>query len=63
MKEDESKLLDTLLKVQCDTYPKLTDIKKQKRRTNTVKKEREVATLMTRHDLDELSCLVFVQLL
>ena len=51
----------TLLEVQCDTYPKIIDIRKFRRRSEAaVKKEAAVATLITRRVSGELSRINFV---
>ena len=54
-------LVENLLEVQCETYVKMLELKKLKRRANIVQKEASIATLMTRRDLGELSRLEFVQ--
>jgi hypothetical protein len=52
---------DTLLQVQRETYAKIADIRKQKQRSDSVKKETFIVELMTRRDSHELSRLDFVK--
>jgi hypothetical protein len=52
---------DTLLRVQCETYAKIVDIRKQKRRSDSLKKEAAIARLMTRRDSHELSRFDFLK--
>ena len=54
-------LCETLIEVQCDTYSKIRDIGKCKKRSSALKKEAHVASLMTRFDLAELNRFEFIQ--
>lgn len=51
--------IDNPLELQCEIYAKI--LKKLKRRINAQKKEKNIATLMTRRDLGELGRLEFIQ--
>lgn len=48
-------LIETLLRVQCETYAKIADIQKQKRRLDSLRKEEKIAEYIRRRDSQELS--------